>query len=161
MPGLKYWNGTAWVSFLDQGAAPAPPAPPAFYGQPGSVVHRGTANITNLNTSVGGLYDVTTYLVGFTAPGTTQLSVVAALYAGFGGSDVVFSGDIYAIGPNAVAAASPSPIHCHAGYWVHCPIVASWALSPGMDHGFKVRVNYQSGSNIHTAGGVNWIVTAL
>lgn len=161
MPALKYWDGAAWQTFLGQGGAPAAPAPPAMMGQPGSVVARGAANLTDVNGVNGGLYDVTTFLVGWTFPYTTQVHVTVGLYGGYGGSDVVQNADIYALGPNAVASSSPSPIHCHAAYWVPIPMVASWQCSPGMDNGFKVRYNFQSGSNFHTSGTINYQVIAI
>lgn len=160
MPVLKYWNGTSWVRLLDQGAAPSAPNPPPYQGQVGSILTQGTAGIGDLNAGGAGFYDIGTVSLG-AAVYTTQIFVVAAIYAGYGGGDTALNADIYALGPNAVAAASPSPIHCHAGWWIPIPIVANWQVSPGMDQSFKLRCNQQWGSNWHTSGGVNWIVTRV
>lgn len=161
MPALKYWDGAAWQRLPLQGAAPSAPAVPPIMGQPGTVVLRGSANITDLNTNVGGLYDVTTCLMGSTWPHSVAVFVVAGMWAGYGGSDTAFSADIWALGPNALASATPGTVHCHGGYWTACPIVASWQVGPGVDAGFKVRLNYQAGSNIHTGGAVNYLVAAV
>lgn len=161
MPALKYWDGLQWQRLQLQGSAPGAPAVPPVRGQPGTVLAAGTANIPDINTAAGGLYDLASYLDGFTYGVTTVTHVVAAFWTGYGGSDTAFQNDIWALGPNALAASVPGNVFAHAAYWAAVPLVAAWQCPAGQNVGFKLRVNYVSGSNIHTGGGVNYIVLAV
>lgn len=117
----------------------------------GTLLATSKVALTDINTSAGGVYDVGSIFQAVTYPFDTATNARMFAYAGFGGGTVNSRADLYQFG---LAVASPQfgPVSAPAAAWALHAIEDVWGNAVNASVGFKGRVYFDAGPNIHTAG---------
>lgn len=136
-------NGTAWVPMH------------------GTVLKAGYQGLPDQNTANTGWYDMVTIEAATTYPFPTITIVNGGGHGGFaGGGPCTFSMDLQQYATAAVFPPTTINTQAAVAAYTAVPLAAAFASAANASVGFKVRVQFVSGSNIHTGGGVGWFVYA-
>lgn len=137
---------------LETWRTPAGGGTPLWRPPVGTVIKTQSFNLPNLSVSGGGLYDVLAIDQTTTFPFDTLTLATTDFYAGFGGQPATFWADLFSFGLNAPTVQSPAPLSAPAGIWVPAPLSVVWGNAAGASVGYKVRLNFTGGANLHNGG---------
>lgn len=126
----------------------------------GTLLKSGYATVTDVNTSAGGWYDLNVVEQATTYPYPTLTVVTGGGFGGFaGGGPAQFSMDVMALA-TSTAYGDGVAVWAQTAVYAGVPLGGSWVNAAGASVGFKVRVQFVSGSNLHTRGAFSWMIFA-
>ena len=144
---VSYITGSGWLEIF-KGGIWRPPV--------GTVVTTGFGTFANINSSTNALYNVGDVSSGVTYPYPVYVVIMSSLYGGFGGSAVTVNVDLQRLDTTTSVWNSPGNIVIPGGSFQNLGTTASWLVAAGASTGARHRVNFLSGSNIHTGGHTVW-----